>query len=140
VGAAGLFSLRNGINKEVSGIENIKLKGLMYGLKRSEIIKLIPGIIQFSELGEFIHMPVKTYSTGMVMRLLFATLGALNPDILLLDEWISTGDKRFNAKVNNHLEILFERTPIVIIASHNEKRIKNWANEIITLNKGKAVL
>ncbi|MCL4149974.1 UNVERIFIED_CONTAM: hypothetical protein GTU68_061276, partial [Idotea baltica] len=120
---SGLFSLGLGINKEATGIENIELKGLMYGMKRRDIRALMPEIAEFSELGPFLHMPVKTYSSGMVMRLLFATANALKPDILLLDEWISSGDRSFKDKVDARLNAMMETTPIVIIASHDEGRL-----------------
>lgn len=137
---AGMYSLNLGINKEASGFENIKLKALMHGLKPKEIKEILPEIVEFSELGEFIHMPVKTYSSGMVMRLMFSTASALRPDILLLDEWISTGDKAFKEKVDERLDEMLNVTPIVVIASHNLKRIQGWATDILHLNKGKGEL
>lgn len=134
---AGMFSLNLGVNKEATGLENIRIKGLMYGLRSREIAEIIEEIAEFSELGEYLNMPVKTYSTGMVMRLMFSTASAFNPDILILDEWVSTGDSGFRDKVNERLEAMFEKTPIVIIASHNESRMKSWAKTRVKMNKGK---
>lgn len=136
---AGMFSLGLGLNKEASGLENINIKGLMYGLRRREIKELVPEIVEFSELGDYIHMPMKTYSSGMVMRLLFSIASALKPDILLLDEWISSGDLSFKQKVDERLEMMLEETPIVIIASHNENRLYGWANRVITLQGGRVL-
>ncbi len=135
----GMFSLGLGINKEASGIDNIKLKGMLYGLRRREVSELIPEIAEFSELGEYLHMPVKTYSAGMIMRLLFATASAFKPDILLLDEWISSGDVSFKEKVDQRLDAMLETTPIVIIASHNENRLYGWANKVLTLRGGRVL-
>jgi len=133
----GLFSLGLGINKELSGLENIKIKAMMFGLRRKEILPLIPDIVAFSELGDYIHMPVKTYSSGMSLRLQFSIATALNPDILLMDEWISSADKQFKEKMDIELDEMIEKTPIVIIASHNELRLKTWANTIINMENGR---
>lgn len=136
---SGMFSLNLGVNKEATGYENIELKGLMYGLKRREIRQLMPEIAEFSELGDYLKMPVKTYSSGMVMRLLFATSSALKPDILLLDEWISSGDTSFKEKVDKRLNEMLEVTPIVVIASHNKERLRGWATKVLTLSAGRVI-
>ncbi len=135
---AGMFSLGLGINKEATGLENIELKGLMYGLKKREIREMIPEIAEFSELGDYLNMPLKVYSSGMVMRLLFSTATAFQPDILLLDEWISSGDRKFKEKVDLRLDTMLSLTPIVIIASHNEARVKAWSNKMLRLTQGEA--
>jgi len=135
---SAMFSLNLGINKEATGLENIRLKGLMYGLEPDEIEELIPEITEFSELGDFLNLPMKTYSSGMVMRLMFSTASALRPDILLLDEWISAGDTAFRNKVDERLEVVLDQTPIVIIASHNEKRLRKWSNRFMRLSQGVA--
>lgn len=135
----GLFSLGLGLNKEATGFENITLKALMYGLKKAEIQELIPKVAEFSELGDYLNMPMKTYSSGMTMRLLFSIASALRPEILLLDEWVSSGDRSFKQKVDDRLQSMLETTPIVIIASHNEDRLQGWANRVVTLKKGQVV-
>lgn len=133
-----MFSLSLGVNKEASGLDNIFLKGLMHGLKRREVQSLLPEIAEFSELGDYLHLPMKTYSSGMTMRLLFSIASAFRPDILLLDEWVSAGDKAFKEKVDQRLNAMLETVPIVIIASHNEKRVSEWANRMIRLERGVA--
>ena len=133
----GMFSLKLGINPELSGLQNIKIKAMMYGLQVNEISPLIPSIIEFSELGEYIFMPVKTYSSGMMLRLQFSIATALQPDILLMDEWISSADREFRMKMNERLEKMFDIIPIVIIASHDRKRLDKWANRTIQLKNGK---
>lgn len=135
----GMFSLGLGINKEVSGFENIIIKGIMYGLKKREITALATDIIEFSELSNYIHMPVKTYSSGMSLRLQFSIASALKPDILLMDEWISSADKRFKVKMDERLEQMVHETPIVIIASHSEDRLYGWANSVICMDNGRVV-
>lgn len=136
---SGLFSLGLGINKEVSGLENITLKGMMYGLKRCYIQELIPEIVEFSELSDYVHMPFKTYSAGMALRLQFSIASALRPDILLMDEWVSSADRAFKLKMDKKLEEMISETPIVIIASHAEERLANWANQVIIMENGRVV-
>lgn len=135
----GMFSLRLGINPELSGLQNIKIKAMMYGLQVNEISPLIPSIIEFSELGEYIFMPVKTYSSGMMLRLQFSIATALQPDILLMDEWVSSADREFRMKMNERLEKMLDITPIVIIASHDRKRLDKWANRTIQLKSGRVL-
>jgi len=132
----GLFNLNLGVSKESTGYENIILKGLMLGFSREKIREHAAEIAEFSELGEYINMPVHTYSSGMVMRLMFSTATSFQPEILLLDEWIGTGDRNFRAKVDKRLDDLLESALIVIIASHNRNRMKNWANTYIDLKSG----
>jgi len=132
----GLFNLNLGVSKESTGYENIILKGLMLGLSRERINEHAAEIAEFSELGEYINMPVHTYSSGMVMRLMFSTATSFKPEILLLDEWIGTGDVSFREKVNKRLDDLMESALIVIIASHNRARMKKWANTVIDLKAG----
>lgn len=134
----GLFNLRLGLNSEANGYQNIILKGIMQGMRRKDIEALVPEIAAFSELGEYLELPVKTYSSGMIMRLLFSTATAMKPDILLLDEWVSTGDKEFREKVDAEMERIVEKTPIVIIASHNHRRLDKVSNVMITLEAGRA--
>lgn len=136
---SAMFSLNLGVNMEATGLENIELKGLLHGLRRREIRELVPEIIEFSELGDYIHLPVKTYSSGMKMRLLFSIASAFRPDILLLDEWVSTGDRKFRRKVQERMESILDTTPIVIVASHDEQRISKWANKIIQMKRGRGI-
>lgn len=134
---SAMFSLNLGVNAEATGLENIELKALMHGLRRRQIAEMVPEIAEFSELGDYLHLPVKTYSSGMRMRLLFSIASALNPDILLLDEWVSTGDKNFRAKVEGRMQSMLDKTPIVIVASHDEKRVANWASRLIRMDQGR---
>lgn len=136
---ASLFNLSLGLNREISGYDNVIIKGLMYGLNKEEITSLIPDIHEFSELGDYIYMPVKSYSSGMIMRLLFATATCLKPDIMLLDEWITAGDTAFRKKVDDKMQTMMHDTSIVVVASHDEKRLEKWSNRLMTLQAGKIV-
>ena len=133
----GMFNLNLGVSKEATGYENIILKGLMLGLSREKINEHAAEIAEFSELGEYINMPVHTYSSGMVMRLMFSTATSFKPEILLLDEWIGTGDRSFRDKVDKRLNDLMESALIVVIASHNRNRMSKWANTYIDLKAGR---
>ena len=136
---SSLFNLTLGVNREASGRDNIIFKGLMYGLRRREINALIDEIEEFSELGEYLYMPMKTYSSGMVMRLLFATAAAMKPDIMLLDEWITTGDPEFRRKVDERMEQMVDDAHITVIASHDQARLEKWSNRLITMEAGRIV-
>jgi ABC-type polysaccharide/polyol phosphate transport system ATPase subunit len=133
---AGMFSLSLGMIRDATGLENIRFKGIMHGLSSREIEDLIPRIAEFSELGDYMHLPVKTYSSGMIMRLMFATASMMRPDILLLDEWVSAGDQNFRMKADDYLQSILESTPIVIIASQNLRKLTDWSNKLIHLEGG----
>ena len=135
----GMYTLGIGINKELSGLANIFLKGTLYGLRRPAIEAIVPDILEFSGLGDYIHMPVKTYSAGMSLRLQFSIASALKPDILIMDEWISTADSSFRERMEERMEAMIEETPIVVIASHNAARLKGWANRFLHLEGGRVV-
>ena len=130
-----LFSLGTGFNSELSGRDNIYLDGIMIGLSKMQIDGIIDGIIEFTELGDFIDMPVRTYSTGMRARLGFAIAVNSDKDILLIDEIMSVGDAAFRQKADVEMSrIIGEKT--VLLVSHNTNTIKRFANKVIWLDKG----
>lgn len=131
-----MFNLNLGINREASGLENIYFKGLIYGFKKEKIDLVLQDIIEFSELDDYIYLPVKTYSSGMVMRLMFAIATSFEPDIMLLDEWITAGDLAFRKKVDDRMNQMVETTKIVVVASHEKDRLRDWANRFITMKSG----
>lgn len=133
---ASLFNVGLGVRKEATGRRNILLRGLMNGLSHSEAVAKIPEIIEFSELGEFIDLPVRTYSTGMAMRLTFATATAFEPEILLLDEWIGAGDQKFQKKAKKRMFDLLEHAGITVIASHRNQLIRDVCTKCLWLNNG----
>jgi len=130
-----LFSLGTGFNQELSGRDNIYLNGVMIGLSKMQIDGIIDGIIEFTELGDFIDMPVRTYSSGMRARLGFAIAINSDKDILLIDEIMSVGDAAFRQKADVEMSrIIGEKT--VLLVSHNTNTIKRFANKVIWLDKG----
>lgn len=134
---SSLIDISLGINPEASGKENIFTRGALLGFARNEIEKLLDEIIEFSELGDFIEMPVRTYSSGMHLRLAFAVSTVVKPEILLMDEWLSVGDENFKDKAETRLATLVDATKILVIASHSRELIEATCNRAIWLEHGK---
>ena len=132
-----LFDTMPGLDPEDNGYENIITTGLLFGLSRDEIEKKISNIEEFSDLGEYLSLPVRTYSTGMVTRLGFATATSLDPGVLLLDEWISTGDARFVDRAIDRTHQLIGRSRIVVLASHNVSLLQSICNKAALLRTGR---
>lgn len=131
-----LVDISLGINKEATGRENIFIRGALLGLSRSEIEKNFDEIVQFSELGDFIDMPVRTYSSGMHLRLAFSVATIIRPEILLMDEWLSVGDASFNKKARQRMMDLVESSEILVIASHSRKLIEETCNRALWFEHG----
>jgi lipopolysaccharide transport system ATP-binding protein len=134
---AALLDIALGIDPEVSGYDNIVLRGVMMGLKPREIRSRMNEIAAFTGLGEYLEMPVRTYSSGMQLRLAFAVSTSITADILLMDEWLSVGDAAFNEKASKRLEHLVEQSAILVIASHSEDLIRRMCNRVIRLEHGR---
>ncbi len=132
-----LIDISMGINPEATGRENIYLRGCLLGMKRSEITAQIDHIIEFSELGNFVDLPLRTFSTGMLMRLAFAVSTIIRPEILLMDEWLSVGDEGFKHKAEARMAELVQSTNILIVASHSRDLIMHTCNRVIWLEHGK---
>jgi len=132
-----LIDISLGIDPEATGRENIFLRGGLLGMTRREINNRIDEIIDFSELGDFIDMPLRTYSTGMHLRLAFAVSTIVRPEILLMDEWLSVGDEGFKHKAEKRLTELVESTNILVIASHSRDLVMHTCNRVIWLEHGK---
>lgn len=131
-----LLNIGLGINPDENGIENIKLRGLICGMTPDEIDLSIEDIINFSGLGNYIYMPFRTYSSGMQMRLAFAVATAASPQILILDEWLSLGDKNFQEQSKKRMHSFVSRSDILIFASHSEEALRQNCNRLIWLEKG----
>ena len=131
------IDLHYGLNFEASGIENIKIRCVLLGLNFLEIDEIVKKVIEFSELGKYIYLPVKTYSSGMLMRLSFSILSFIKADIIIMDEWLSVGDANFFEKKNNKLKEIIDDASILVIASHSPEFIDNLCNKKITLNEGR---
>lgn len=132
-----LFSLNVGIEQEATGYENIVLRGLAAGMCRDEIEKQTDSIAEFSELGEYLNLPVHTYSAGMSARLAFAISTAIEPDILLMDEWIGAGDEKFIKKAQQRLDTLVNDARVLVLASHNKKMLSRVCTRIIEISDGR---
>jgi teichoic acid transport system ATP-binding protein len=130
-----LFGLGTGFNPELSGRDNIYLNGVMMGLTKNRIDEIIDDITEFTELGDFIEIPVKTYSSGMRARLGFAIAMHVDKDIVLIDEIMSAGDAAFRQKADAEMNrIMGEKT--VLLVSHSMANIEKFANKVIWLDKG----
>ncbi len=135
-----LIDISLGIDSEATGLENIFLRGALLGISKKKIEQELENIIEFSELGDFINMPVRTYSTGMHMRLAFAVSTMITPDILLMDEWLSVGDQGFQDKAEKKLSELVNRSNILVIASHSRELIEKCCDRAIWLEHGSIVM
>ncbi len=132
-----LIDISLGIDHEATGRENIFIRGSLLGLSKAVINQHIDEIIEFSDLGGFVDMPVRTYSSGMHLRLAFAVSTIVHPEILLMDEWLSVGDERFKHKAMERLSELVSKTNILVIASHSKEQILKTCNRVIWLEHGK---
>ena len=134
---SGLFNISLGFRLEATGYRNIVLKGLIAGKSRAEIERALPEIVAFTELGPYLHMPLRAYSQGMAMRLAFAIATAFSSEILLFDEWIGAGDAQFREKVVARMNSFVEAAHIVVIASHSAQLLRRIANKAIWLESGR---
>jgi lipopolysaccharide transport system ATP-binding protein len=125
-----------GMEMDASGYENIMIRGLIIGLNRRTIQKLTPDIAEFSGLGDYLDMPVRTYSTGMLMRLGFSIVTAVRSDILIMDEWLSVGDAEFRQQAEERLREVVVNTGILVLASHAPDLIARECNRVVELDHG----
>jgi lipopolysaccharide transport system ATP-binding protein len=132
-----LFSPSAGMDPEATGIENIYLRGYMLGLSRAQITTHIDDIASFTQLGDFLRLPMRTYSAGMFARLAFAVSTIIRPDILLIDEEIATGDDAFFDRMQARLESFVKGASVLLLASHNPNIIDRFCNKRLRLNHGK---
>lgn len=136
---APLLELGAGFDPNYSGKENIYLYGAILGYDRNYIDKKYNEIVEFSELGHFIDVPVKNYSSGMKARLGFSIATAVEPDVLILDEVLSVGDAKFRKKSLAKVKSMFEDGVTVLFVSHNIEQVKSICNKAILLEKGKII-
>jgi lipopolysaccharide transport system ATP-binding protein len=134
---ASMLSITLGMDMEATGYENIYLRAALMGFKPSEVSPLVAEICEFSELGDYIEMPVRTYSSGMMMRLAFTISTCVSADIILMDEWLSVGDPEFRDKAQQRLHKLLDQAKILVLASNDEGLIRANCNKIMRLEHGK---
>jgi ABC-type polysaccharide/polyol phosphate transport system ATPase subunit len=126
-----------GMEMEATGWDNIIFRCVFLGLTFAEARALAPSIGEFCELGPYLNLPVRTYSTGMFLRLAFAISTAVQPDIVVMDEMIGAGDESFMQKAQKRIGDLLERTRILVLASHSQRIIRNFCNKVLWLENGK---
>ena len=136
---ASLLDISLGFDLDASGYENIFLRGLYLGLSKRQINECIDKISNFTNLGNYLSMPLRTYSSGMLMRLAFAITTEVEPDIILMDEWISVGDTRFMEQAKERLESFISTSSIMVLASHSENLIRSTCNKAILLGQGEVL-
>lgn len=134
-----VFGLGAGMDIELTGYENITRMAMLLGATRREAEASIPGIEEFTELGQFLAMPVRTYSAGMTTRLLFAVATAVHPEILLVDEVLGAGDAAFQEKARLRMTEFVAKASIFVLASHSPELMKQFCTRLIKLEHGKVV-
>lgn len=137
---AALLELGAGFNMEYTGMKNIYLNAAMMRVSREEIEKKIPDILAFANIGEFINQPVKTYSSGMFVRLAFSVAIHVDPDILIVDEALAVGDTRFQMKCMDKFMEFIERGKTILFVTHDVNAVKRFCNRAIWLNQGKLIM
>jgi ABC-type polysaccharide/polyol phosphate transport system ATPase subunit len=133
---SSLFDVDLGMNPEATGYENIVNLAVMRGISKRSALAMIPDVESFTELGDFLNSPTKTYSAGMQIKLAFGVATAYPPQIMLIDEIIGVGDMYFMEKATKRVESMIEKSQILVLTSHSNDIIKRFCNKVIVLNKG----
>lgn len=136
---AALLELGSGFDPEFTGRENIYINASILGLTRREIDERYAAIVAFADIGDFIERPVKTYSSGMMVRLAFAVQVHVDPDVLIVDEALSVGDARFQAKALNKIEEILKRGTTLLFVGHDLSAVRAFCNQAMLLDKGRVI-
>jgi ABC-2 type transport system ATP-binding protein/lipopolysaccharide transport system ATP-binding protein len=136
--AMALINASVGLSADATGRENIILRGLYMDIHPKQMREQIERVAEFTELGSYLDMPVRTYSSGMMVRLAFAISTCIHPEILILDEWLAAGDAAFLSKAQRRMEDFVERSSIVVLASHSLPLVTEWCRRAIFLREGVA--
>jgi len=136
---SSFFGLGAGVDPELSGYENILRMSMLLGASQTQARTSIPDIEDFTELGSFLSLPVRTYSAGMQTRLMFAVATAAHPDVLLIDEVMGAGDTDFQAKAHERLSKFIAKSSVFVLASHDPGLIKAYCNKTCALEHGRLV-
>lgn len=134
-----LFNIMEGMTPESTGLEMIHLRGTLLGLSEHEIDQHVSEITEFCDLGQYINMPVRTYSTGMQVRLAFAVTTAVQSDVLIMDEVIGAGDAAFLERAEARLKAFIERSSLLLCATHSPELVRKWCNRAMLLQHGRIV-
>ena len=129
-----------GLNPDATGRENIILRGMYMNIHPREMRERVEEIAEFTELGPYLDMPARTYSSGMMVRLGFAVSTCIHPEILLMDEWLSAGDARFLAKAQQRMEQFVDSSSILVLASHSQELLRKWCNRALLLQQGRVAV
>lgn len=135
-GEQALIAINTGLNTQLTGLENIELKGALLGLSKKRIKEITDGVIEFAEIGDFLYQPVKTYSSGMKSRLGFSINLCLDPDILIVDEALSVGDKGFAQKCIKKMEELKSTGKTIIFISHSLPQVRSFCTKAMWIEAG----
>ncbi|WP_282195186.1 ABC transporter ATP-binding protein [Thomasclavelia cocleata] len=135
-GEQSLVAINTGLNKQLTGLENINVKGALLGLSKKRIQEIVDGVIEFAELGDFLYQPVKKYSSGMKSRLGFSISIYLNPDIIIVDEALSVGDKGFAQKCLNKMNELKDEGKTIIFISHSLPQVRKFCQTAMWIEGG----
>ncbi len=134
---SALFDVSLGMDEDSTGWENVRRAGLLLGLSPAQIRAICPEVEAFSELGDYLEMPLRTYSAGMRMRLAFAVATSVEPEILLIDEVIGAGDAHFVEKAKRRTAELVQKSSIIVLASHSDAFIREFCNKALLLERGR---
>ncbi len=126
-----------GMNAELTGRENIMLRGLYHGLNPAAIRRLAEDVAEFADLGDFLDLPVRIFSSGMVVRLGFALATAIKPQVLLMDEWFLAGDAAFLEKARSRLEDMVRGAEILVLSTHMPNVVHEWCSRVIWMDQGR---
>jgi ABC-type polysaccharide/polyol phosphate transport system ATPase subunit len=136
---SSLLDIQVGLNLDATGRENIILRGMYMGIHPHEMRERAAEVAEFTELGEYLDMPVRTYSAGMMIRLAFAASTCIPPDILIMDEWLTAGDAQFLEKAQRRVEAFVRTSSILVLASHSLELVGQWCNRGVLLHEGRAL-
>ena len=134
-----MFDMGLGIDNESSGYENIRMRGLLLGMSPQEIEAHMRDIVDFTDLGDYLDIPVRTYSSGMMTRLTFAVATCFAPEILLMDEWIMAGDASFITKARHRIEGFVAKASVLVLASHSLDTCRQFCNKALWMDQGQIV-
>lgn len=136
---SSLLNITMGMDPELTGAENIILRGIFVGMTMNEAKAIIPDIAEFSELGDYLNLPMRTYSSGMTLRIAFGVSTVRPPEILLLDELISVGDADFAKKSRRRIEDMMGKASILVLASHDPSILRQYCNRAILMSEGSII-